>query len=879
MPDNPLCSRCRKEPAGPFGVCAACLSEEVELPVRRGKLERCLREAIVITLETLTPTPFAFIFRLGISFWRIFHSLPENERKELISVAGGNEVAGQVATRLAPELSGSPHLKDNSAAEDVVSRLVDSVAHCPSHADLRTVEKVLNERLMSSVDGPPLRLPPTRKQRLTTTLAARRMRRVELQDMSRLPVVPGYRVIAPLGEGGQGFVLHVVHVESGEHRALKLRPYSSRALVANELCRKLRHPNIVAWCEDGEVVDADGHRWSYVVQRPVCLGTLRDAIDQGIDRELALCLAGQMLEGLAHAHEEKILHRDLKPSNLLLQLSDVQDGDLFDSDMRVRVADLGLARDTSAPRLTRTYQGVLGTHLYISPEHITEVHGGDALGFYSDVWCCGLVIQEVLCGALPYPRFLDESGLAWRLRGWQYTPPTELPRPLQDFLRGCLQLDPRERWQTAGEALEAYREACADELGRLRHERYRPSWQKIRDEGLLQRFLARRREPDEADESVLCAQALAEAGVEQIDPSRLPRLLDELRDPVRKAAQARAGARKQDAALLAKIARPPKKRNGATWTALGRALISGGERITAQLVAAQRGPREVAERLLAPLCAEWQASAARTLRQPGGRGSEIAGFTLLGTETFRCPNDVEGERAFTVEVYRCEAWAQALIKSGALAGVPDTIGAAKDLEFVKLPPAGYGDSQPPWSGAPFLIARTAVSQRVYTALGGAHDKFRWAGALLPANEVSWEDVTAWLEGLGQRLPSEQESEFACRAGTTTAFCFGDGKTVTSAKVNFNGNYPTGGAKKSDHRKKTVEVGSLPGNAFGLHEVHGNLWEWCRDLYKAGGSSRVLRGGSWNDGASVCASRSRIWDVPGARSWYIGFRPAVTLGPS
>jgi formylglycine-generating enzyme required for sulfatase activity len=204
-----------------------------------------------------------------------------------------------------------------------------------------------------------------------------------------------------------------------------------------------------------------------------------------------------------------------------------------------------------------------------------------------------------------------------------------------------------------------------------------------------------------------------------------------------------------------------------------------------------------------------------------------------------------------------------------------------DTEFALLPPPAYGAAKPAWEGKPFLMARTAVSQRVYEALGGQHDSFDWPGDLEPANEVSWNDATAWfasplLKGSGLRLPSEAEWEFACRAGTETEFCFGNGKTVTSAVVNFDGHSPHGGAPNSEYRRRTVAVGSLPANAFGLHEVHGNVWEWCEDAYSA--DWRVLRGGCWCRDAGYCRSSLRYWVVPGLRTRACGFRPSRSVEP-
>jgi formylglycine-generating enzyme required for sulfatase activity len=134
--------------------------------------------------------------------------------------------------------------------------------------------------------------------------------------------------------------------------------------------------------------------------------------------------------------------------------------------------------------------------------------------------------------------------------------------------------------------------------------------------------------------------------------------------------------------------------------------------------------------------------------------------------------------------------------------------------------------------------------------------------------VNWNDAkayVAWLSkatGQGYRLLTEAEWEYAARAGTTTTFS--TGATITTKQANFNGNFTYGSSTKGEYRQKTVEVGSLKSpNAFGLHDMHGNVWEWVEDCwidsYKGApsdasarttacteSSRRVLRGGSWGD---------------------------------
>ncbi|MDG4597532.1 MAG: formylglycine-generating enzyme family protein [Candidatus Contendobacter sp.] len=193
----------------------------------------------------------------------------------------------------------------------------------------------------------------------------------------------------------------------------------------------------------------------------------------------------------------------------------------------------------------------------------------------------------------------------------------------------------------------------------------------------------------------------------------------------------------------------------------------------------------------------------------------------------------------------------------------------------------------------FWLAETACTQALWQAVTGKNPS-GFKGERRPVETVSWNEVQDFIERINgtvpeleARLPTEAEWEYACRAGTTTPFSFGE--DITPEQVNYNGNYPYRGSKQGLDRGETVEVASLPANPWGLYEMHGNVWEWCQDGYgsypegptvdptgpKTGGR-RVLRGGSWFNLGRNARSAYRIRYEPGNRSHYIGFR--LALGP-
>ncbi|GHU24628.1 hypothetical protein FACS1894164_11700 [Spirochaetia bacterium] len=154
--------------------------------------------------------------------------------------------------------------------------------------------------------------------------------------------------------------------------------------------------------------------------------------------------------------------------------------------------------------------------------------------------------------------------------------------------------------------------------------------------------------------------------------------------------------------------------------------------------------------------------------------------------------------------------------------------------------------------------------------------------LTPAYTINGMNVTWNPNANGYRLPTEAEWEYACRGGTTTPFS--TGSNVSTSQANYDGKYPYNGSAKGTYRGKTTPVGSFAANAYGLYDMHGNVWEWCWDWYgdysrspqvdptgAAVGSYRVLRGGDWISNARLLRSAFRNGYTPTYRCSYLGFR--------
>ncbi|MEG3898463.1 MULTISPECIES: formylglycine-generating enzyme family protein [unclassified Microcoleus] len=242
---------------------------------------------------------------------------------------------------------------------------------------------------------------------------------------------------------------------------------------------------------------------------------------------------------------------------------------------------------------------------------------------------------------------------------------------------------------------------------------------------------------------------------------------------------------------------------------------------------------------------------------------------------------------------------------------PEDLGNAVVLEMVYIPggtfmmgsPAtesGRSETESPQHQVTvpaFYAGKYPITQAQYEVVMG-NNPSEFMGEKLPVENVSWNEAVEFCRQLSEktgkiyRLLSEAEWEYACRAGTTTPFYFGE--TTTTDLVNYHAYHPYGAAPRGLYRGKTMDVGSFEPNAFGLYDMHGEVWEWCSDKRHhnydgapTNGSSwesettyeiRVLRGGSWNYYAVHCRAASRKSYSAGFALSYsnCGFRVAVAL---
>ena len=254
-------------------------------------------------------------------------------------------------------------------------------------------------------------------------------------------------------------------------------------------------------------------------------------------------------------------------------------------------------------------------------------------------------------------------------------------------------------------------------------------------------------------------------------------------------------------------------------------------------------------------------------------------------------------------------------------------GAAEALTLLWIPPGRF------WMGSPeteperrdsegpqhlvqlqgFFMSQTPITQAQWREVAGWKEgpgeqwgrelkldpsRFQSNNDHYPVENVSWLDAMEFCNRLSQRtgrtyaLPSEAQWEYACRAGTTTPFHFGG--TISPELANYDGNQAYADGPTGTYRQQTTPVGLFPANAWGLQDMHGNVWEWCLDewheSYKGAPSdgrawvdaaegekskesvkTRLLRGGSWDGKPRICRSADRGHDRPGVAGFKVGFR--------
>jgi len=565
-------------------------------------------------------------------------------------------------------------------------------------------------------------------------------------------------------------------------------------------------------------------------------GTLAGWIDRlSLDEKLALMK--RLLTTLSVVHRLGIVHRDIKPENVLFTGIGV-----------AKIADWGLAK---ALLTTKTATAVPQMSIpYAAPEQFSQKKFGE-LDWQTDIYQFGAMFFEVLTGRHVFPGD-DTVQTMYSIVKEKPQMPTELnseiPVHLNRIILKCLAKKKEDRFRSMDIILDRL------EGGKTQDEPHFPKGDLVAE---LDHHLT----------------LLKETGV---DASNDEQQVTAIKKYARLGWHERV--HKEGSALLERV----KKRELGEQQALLKRVKDLFEECISQGLDIE-DLYDLNDKATKAYRAGNRQEAAKRYRMLKTKLKTVIEEKRRREEEQKKRKELE--RLLTVEatpqnaVKKQQAWAR---NQGVDVGFTSSSG----IEFVLIPAGIFPrGSYPVTLSRPFYLGTYQVTQAQWTAIMATNPS-KFKGDNRPVERVSWNDCQEFIRKLNSkegtdkyRLSTEAEWEYACRAGTTTRFCFGDDETMLSQCAWFTKN----------SANETHPVGQKKANAWGLYDMHGNVWEWCQDWYggytksavtdpsgSGSGSFRVLRGGCWSDNAKCSASAYRYGNVPGYRRGNLGFRLARSL---
>ena len=664
-----------------------------------------------------------------------------------------------------------------------------------------------------------------------------------------------YTIVRKLGEGGMGAVYEAV--QKGLDRRVALKVLSERLLDDPTYLERFRrearaaaafdHPNIVHVFQIGE----EGGKHFFSMQF-VEGESLQDRLKRegALSVPDALEIVGKVADALDYAWKHgEVIHRDIKPDNILL----TQEG-------QVKVADLGLAKSVQEETRVTTTGVSMGTPAYMAPEQGQDARDVDCR---ADIYSLGITLYHAIAGRLPFEKRTALSMMMAHVNEPLPDPrddDPDLPDGVCRVLRKMCAKDPQGRHQTPEELLTDLKTARVDST--LKSRKAKPA--AVR--------------PMQERPTVPAARSVREAPTIP-EPRRRKRKAK--RRPVLPLVLAAAVAALVFGFLVMNRGGPgpsPDPGPGSVSPVVpSRDRPLGGK--AAPSAKDQTGSTQKVSVPLQP----WDELARGGFEIPEGTEDQHGNPIRSGRDK---------DTDLPLEIRHKETGMHLVfIPAGEfLMGSP---------EGEKGRDAGReGTQHKVQLTEPFYLGKYEATQAEWeNVMGDNLSKFK--GARNPAENVTWTECDEFMkklnEGLGSGgrrgkdglrfgLPTEAQWEYACRAGTRTRFCCGDDVNEEDLKdyawYNVNAGSQTHGAHG---------VGEKKPNAWGLYDMHGNVWEWCQDWWgvnpggegkdptgPGSGGNRVNRGGGWSYDAHYCRSAFRNGYPLATRTGYVGFRAALKI---
>lgn len=741
-----------------------------------------------------------------------------------------------------------------------------------------------------------------------------------LTEPGELRSLGPYRLLHKLGQGGMGTVYQAVHIKLDKVVALKIL-FSDRLRDAEAVARferemkavgRLSHANIVQAFDAGEsdgipflVMEyVEGVNASDLVQRGGPLG-VAEACE--IVRQAAL--------GLQCAHDHGLIHRDVKPSNLMVTLGG-----------QVKLLDLGLAlfrTDLPCGEEITTAGSAMGTVDYMAPEQVTDSHRVDA---QADLYSLGCTLYKLLAGQPPFgaPRYqsVTEKMLA---QVHDPAPPLRERRPdvppaLSRLVERLLAKTPNERPTCAREVAETLQPLAqgSDLAGVVRRgespvssadggQQTRTPTDEFRSSFAMETHRRASPSAKPAGPTAWSRRHVLGGAAAVLLAAMCVLAAAQIIITVRNRGQKTEVS--VSAAGDVEIRVPSTGRAAEAGASLPARLGSGRPRPSPVAAGSLRGEddalrqqRRCAEQLRRPL-EETNSIGLQLVLVPAGE------FTMgtSGEDVQKIMDEAQRETTneYFFKQIPTETPAHRVTIPQAFYMGKHEVTVAQFRQFVEA--SGYvTEAEKNGQGGGFID-----SGKIEWQWAADHN---WRSPGFPQEPdhpvvaIGWRDAVAfcqWLsekEGQSYRLPTEEEWEYACRAGTTTRWNCGDGPALVPSVANFadesfavqNPGYSA--RQWNDGYAFTAPAGKLEPNAFGLHDMHGNAREWCADAFLANAyarkvagetlseagharARRVIRGGDW-----LCSflfhlrSAARMHEAPQACKYTDGFRVVRTLPP-